>query len=130
MAPFCDCIAFRYIFVPLGPHISSVIENLGLRPAKPFNLCYAGLRSNLVHVLFLSLFWLNEAKPRFFWWFRFPFLREGELEILANVPSIYDVATVASNVPKGEGVSPQRICCVIRCQPISLLILFTIKIFS
>ncbi len=30
--------------------IPSLIENLGLRLAKPFNPRYAGLRSNLVHV--------------------------------------------------------------------------------
>jgi hypothetical protein len=30
---------------------------------------------------------------------------------LGIVPSIYDVATVGRNVSKGEGVSPQRICC-------------------
>ena len=35
--------------------------------------------------------------------------------IAYNVPSIYDVATEESNVPKDKGVSPQRICCVRRC---------------
>jgi hypothetical protein len=29
-----------------------------------------------------------------------------------NVPSIYDVATVGNNVPKGKA-KPKRICCVI-----------------
>ncbi len=58
--------------------LTSVIENLGLRRAKPFNSRYAGLHSNLVHV-FSSRFLVKRSQARS-WWFRFTFRCEGELD--------------------------------------------------
>jgi len=65
--------------------IATVIENLCLRRAKPFNPRYAGLRSNQIHV-FSSRFLVKRSQaPFLLGGSGFLSFGKGELEILANV---------------------------------------------